>query len=71
MSSCKIDCQRTNVSKEDWVRSEGYTRRELKEVTTVLNRIEGRLDITNKLPQVCADIAGQVVSQMQKKGGSE
>lgn len=67
MNTCKIDCERNTVSKEDWVRSEGYTRQELKSVTSLLNRLDGKLDVVSKLPEICADIAGKVVQQMSKE----
>ncbi len=68
ISVCKTDCDRTNVSKEDWVRSEGYTRKELKEVTTILNKLDGKLEVVSKLPEICGSIAREVAIQV-KQGG--
>ncbi len=68
LSDCRIACKSDTVSKEDWVRSEGYARRELKEVTHSLNRIEGRLDVVDKLPEVCISVAREVANQVAKAG---
>jgi len=64
-SLCKIDCQRTNVSKEDWVREAGLTRKRLDDVADSLSRIDGKFTIVEKLPQICSNIAGEIVKQMQ------
>lgn len=57
IKDCKIDCDRNNVSKEDWVRGEGYTRSELKEISSKLSNIDGKLSIAEQLPQICAQVA--------------
>jgi len=63
MAACKIDCDRSNVSKEDWVRSEGFTRRELKEMGTILSRIEGKFCIVEKLPEIIGSTVRESVSR--------
>ena len=63
--SHKTACRVEFVSKEDWVRSEGYTRKEIKDLTVVLLRIEGRLDVVDKLPALAGQIAGQIAAQMK------
>ena len=65
LSACKIDCQRVTVSKEDWVRSEGYTRHELKQVTAILHRLEGKLQVVEQLPEICGQIAREVAKQVK------
>jgi len=60
------ECVRDFVGKEDWVRSEGYTRKELKDITTTLSRMEGKLNITDKLPEVCGQIAREIVKQSKE-----
>lgn len=54
------------VVKEDWVRSEGYTRKELKDITATLSRMEGKLDVTEKLPEICGQIAREIVKQSKE-----
>lgn len=66
MADCKIDCGRNTVSKEDWVRSEGFTRRELKELTMILARIEGKFCIVEKLPEI---ISSTVRESITRTGG--
>ena len=61
LSARPAECIKDFVSKEDWVRSEGYTRKELKSVTATLSRIEGKLDITERLPEICGQIAREIV----------
>ncbi len=62
------ECVRDFTSKEDWVRSEGYTRKELKEITIMLARMEGKLNVTEKLPEIAGQIAREVVKQVQSGG---
>lgn len=50
-AECKLDCERNMVSKEDWVRAEGYTRRMLEQNTATLNRLEGKLDQNQQIPE--------------------
>jgi len=65
VTTCKIDCQRTTVSKEDWVRSEGYTRIELKQISQSIAKLAGQLEIAAKLPELCGKIAQQIVQAQQ------
>ena len=69
IASCKVDCDRNTVSKEDWVRSEGFTRKEIKEVAGTLNRIEGKISIVEKIPDICGGIVREVVTQLNHNGG--
>lgn len=70
MASCKVDCDRNNVSKEDWVRSEGFTRREIKDIAGTLNRIEGKFAVVEKIPEICGNIVREVVTQLNNNGGT-
>jgi len=65
IADCKVDCQRTTVSKEDWVRGEAVSRGELKNITTCLNRMEGKLTVVERLPDICGQIAGQIAAKFQ------
>lgn len=67
-AACKIDCERNNVSKEDWVRSEAFTRSKLDGVAATLNRMEGKLDIVDKIPQIAGNIASEIAGQMRPGG---
>ena len=69
LASCKVDCDRNTVSKEDWVRSEGFTRREIKEIAGTLHRIEGKFGIVEKIPEICGGIVREVITQLNNKGG--
>jgi len=66
VTTCKIDCQRTTVSKEDWVRSEGYTRTELKQISQAIANLSGKLEVTAKLPEICGQLAKQIVQAQQQ-----
>lgn len=68
MANCKVDCHRSFVTGEAFLRETGFTRRTLETQTTSLNRMEGQLTIVEKLPQICGDISRSIVSEM-KKGG--
>ena len=67
MAECKIDCDRSNVSKEDWVRSEGYKRQEIKGFGDVLNRIEGKLCIIEQLPDIIGNTVRASISLSKGK----
>jgi hypothetical protein len=62
----KAECQIAFTSKEDWVRSEGYMRQEMKEIVGLLGRMEGKLAIVDSMPQICGSIAGQVAEKILK-----
>ena len=68
MAVCKVDCDRNTVSKEDWVRSEGFTRREIKDIAGTLNRIEGKFGMVEKIPEICGGIVREVVTQLNNGG---
>jgi len=66
MSECKVDCDRNTVSKEDWVRSEGYTRRGLERLSEQMAGLDGKMTVVEKLPEISAQIARAVASEMKK-----
>ncbi len=63
----KPECMANFVSREDWVRAEGYTRQELKELTSVMNRMDGKLDVVNRLPEISAEIAAQTAERVMQE----
>jgi hypothetical protein len=65
LTACKQDCDRNTVSKEDWVRSEGFTRQALGRVSDQLSRMDGKLSVVEKLPDICGAIARQVGEQIK------
>ena len=69
ITTCKVDCQRDTVTKEDWVRSEGYTRTELKQISQSIANLSGKLEVTAKLPEICGKIAQQIVQAQQAHQG--
>lgn len=68
LSTCKTDCQRNFVPDATFLREIGYMRRTLDGQTASLNRMEGQLAITEKLPAIVGEISRNIVSEMQKKG---
>ncbi len=50
--ACKVDCDRNTVSKEDWVRSEGYTRRGLDKLSQQLARMDGKLSVKGEVAEL-------------------
>jgi len=68
MGSCKVDCQRTMVSKEDWLRSEGFAKQQRERVITSLNKLEGKLTVVERLPEISGNIAKQIVKEMRNGG---
>jgi hypothetical protein len=66
LAVCKQDCMRSMVSKEDWVRSEGYTRQLLEKVSLQLASMQGQIQITEKLPEIIGQIVRQIVAEIRK-----
>lgn len=67
MSTWQMEAGQSLVSKEDWVRGEGYSRREIKSLADSMTRIEGKLEIVQKLPEICGQIAHQVAVTMKSQ----
>lgn len=65
MRDCKIDCERSFVSAELFLRETGFTRRSIETMTASVNRIEGKLTVVEKLPQICGDISREIVKEMK------
>ncbi len=64
-SVCKVDCERSFVNKELFLRETGFTRRTLENVTAAVNRLDGKLTVVEKLPQICGDISREIVKEMR------
>jgi len=60
LNDCKQNCFQTFVEKEDWLREAGNNRVKLDEVSATLNRIDGKLQIMDKLPEICRSIAKEM-----------
>jgi hypothetical protein len=70
ITSCKIDCHRTFVTGEAFLRETGFMRRSLETQTASLNRMEGQFTLVEKLPAICGDISRAIVSEMKKDSKS-
>jgi hypothetical protein len=58
-------CQQEFVGKEDWLREAGNNREELSKVSITLSRMEGKMDVADKLPAICGNITREVVKEMK------
>jgi len=65
---CKTDCNRNFVSKEDWLREAGYSRDQLDKLNQTLNRIDGKMLVMEKLPEICGTIAREISKQIKPSG---
>jgi len=65
---CKVDCERNFISAELFLRETGLTRRSMESLTQSVNRMEGKLTLVEKLPQICGDISREIVREMKKNG---
>lgn len=65
-AACKKDCDRNFVDKADFLRESGFSRDKLDEMSNTLSRLEGKLQITEQLPNICGRIVSEVVSQFNK-----
>jgi hypothetical protein len=64
-SRCKVDCERTFVDSELFLRETGWTRRSMEQLCASVNRLEGKLTVTDKLPEICGEIARTIVAGMR------
>lgn len=65
LANCKIDCHRNFVTGEAFLRETGFMRRTLETQTASLNRMEGQLTITEKLPEIVGEISRSIVREMK------
>ena len=63
--NCKIDCDRTFVQSEVFLRETGFARRALESLTASINCLDGKLTVVEKLPQICGDISKAIVKEMK------
>lgn len=68
VKALQINCERTFVPNELFLRETGFARRSMENATASINRVEGKLDVVDKLPQICGDISREIVKQMQSRG---
>ncbi len=64
-TACKQDCDRNTVSKEDWVRSEGYTRRGIDKLSQQLAAMDGKWSIVDRLPEICSRVARETAKELK------
>lgn len=65
MADCKVDCDRRFVDTELFLRETGFQRRAIETLSASINRLEGKLTVVDKLPQISGEIARQVVREMK------
>ena len=63
-AACKVDCERSFVDKELFLRETGFARRSLEKVTTAVDRLDGKLTVIEKLPQIVGDISRSIIKEM-------
>lgn len=69
-TACRLDCDRTFVGGEVFLRETGFARRSLESLTASVNRLDGKLTVVEKLPQICGDISRAIVSEMKNGANS-
>jgi DNA-directed RNA polymerase subunit N (RpoN/RPB10) len=67
LSVCRQDCDRSMVTKEDWIRSESYTRQKLDVIGSRLEQVSANMAIVDRLPQITAAVVREVMTV--HKGG--
>lgn len=63
---CKVDCTQKFVTTEQFVREAGFVRRTMENLTAAINRMEGSLQIMNKMPEIVGQIASNIVKQLKE-----
>lgn len=64
-ANCKTDCFRSFVSSEAFLRETGFQRRSMEKLTNAVSRLDGKLTVVEKLPQICGDISREIVKEMK------
>jgi len=64
-SARRIDCDREFATKEEYVRSESYTRAKLDQVLSTVARMEGALKISAKMPEIIGQVVREIVRELQ------
>lgn len=63
----RVICKDDFVSTGQWTREAGFTRRQLTTVVEQLNKVVGKMDSIDQMPQVAGQIASQVTRQILKR----
>jgi len=66
LSICRRECDDSHTSKDDWVREVGYSRRLGEQQIAAMAKIEARIDIADKLPEISAAIARAITIEMKR-----
>ena len=64
---CKVDCTQTFATSEAFVREAGFTRRTMEQMTASLARLEGSMQVVNRLPEISGQIAANIASVLKGK----
>jgi hypothetical protein len=67
LAGCRQECNRSFVEKETFLREAGFSRDKLDDMSNTLSRMEGKLQITEQLPNICGRIASEVAAQFSKR----
>ena len=63
LGNCRLECDRNTVSKEDWVREVGYSRKlqeqQIREMTEIKT-------LVNKMPEITGQIVRSVVAELKR-----
>jgi len=65
---CKVDCTQKFVTTEQFVREAGFVRRTMENLMAAINRMEGSMQIMNKMPEIVGQIASSIVKQLKDEG---
>ena len=65
---CKVDCTQKFVTTEQFVREAGFVRRTMENLMAAINRMEGSLQVMNKMPEIVGQIASSIVKQLKDEG---
>jgi hypothetical protein len=63
LGTCRLECDRNTVSKEDWVREVGYSRRLQEQQIREMAEIK---TLVNKMPEITGQIIRSVVAEMKR-----
>jgi len=67
LNSKDAEVARNYVGNEAFLRETGFTRRAIEQLTMAVSRLDGKLTVSENLPQICGNIAREIAREM--KGG--
>ena len=67
MAACRTECTRTYVDKVDYIRNVTKQENSLDSLIKITSEIKGGMAIVEKIPQICGEVARQIVKESKNE----